>query len=137
MGKVKSPHVRTRRIVENSRLAGIGRGLNAHRMVAETALAMAEARYEQYMGANNELYRVLRENLTEKQMRLAVVAKIAPQLLEEARLALTDCLSQPDNVCSKRMKDEIVEALVKDTDFRANRSVAAQHAMLPGMMSVH
>lgn len=134
MVKQAAPHVRTRPIIEDSRLAGIGRGLNAHRMVAETAVAMAEARYEQYMGANNELYRALREGLTEKQMRLAVIAKIAPLLLEEARLALTDCLSQPDDVCSKKMKDDIVDALVKDTDFRANRSVAAQHAFLPGMM---
>lgn len=127
-------HVRTRKIVENSRIAGIGHGLNAHRMVAETAVEMANAAYERYMSAHNEAYRAFRAHLTEKQARLAFVARIAPILLEEARLALTDCLAQPDDVCSQRLKDEIVAALVADTDFRANRQVAAQHATLPGMM---
>jgi hypothetical protein len=127
-------HVRTRKIVENSRLAGIGRGLNAHRMVAETAVAMAQEAYEQYMSAHNEAYRAFRQNLTEKQARLAFVAKIAPVLLEDARLALVDCLAQPDDVCTPRLKSEIMDALVKDNDLRANRSVAAQHAALPGMM---
>lgn len=127
-------HVRTRPIRENSRIAGVGRGLNAHRMVAETAVAMANAAFEQYMTAHNEVYRAFRQNMTEKQARVAFVARIAPIMLEEARLALTDCLSQPDDVCSPHMKEQIVDALVKDTDFRANRSVAAQHAALPGMM---
>lgn len=122
-------HVRTREIRENSRIAGAGRGLNAHKMVAETAVSMANAAFEQYMSAHNELWRAMRENLTEKQARVAFVARIAPLLLEEARLALTDCLSQPDDVCTPHMKAQIVDALVKDTDFRANRSVAAQNAM--------
>ena len=122
---LKSPHVRTRKIVEPSRLAGIGRGLNAHRMVAETAVQMAEAAYEQYMTAYNDLYKAFRVNLTEKQARRVFVMKIAPTLLEEARLALTDCLAQPGDVCSQRLKEEIVDALIKDVDFRANRSVAA------------
>ncbi len=127
-------HVRTRPIRENSRIAGAGRGLNAHRMVAETAVAMANAAFEKYMSAHNEVYRAFRQNMTEKQARIAFVSRIAPVLLEEARLMLTDCLSQPDDVCSPHMKEQIVDALVKDTDFRANRSVAAEHAMLPGMM---
>jgi hypothetical protein len=134
MPKQKAPHVRTRKIVENSRLAGIGRGLNAHRMVAETAVAMAQSAYEQYMSAHNELYRAFRQDMTDKQARLAFVARVAPALLEEARLALTDCLSQPDDVCSVRLKEEIADALIKDTDLRANRSVAAQHAMISGMV---
>lgn len=128
-------HVRTRQIRENSRIAGVGRGLTAHRMVAETAVAMANECYEMHMSANNALYQAFRQNLTEKQARVAFVARVAPTLLEEARLALTDCLSQPDDVCSPKLKGEIVDALVKDTDFRANRSVAAQHAVLPGMMN--
>lgn len=122
-------HIRTRKIVENSRIAGAGRGLNAHRMVAETAVQMADAAFEQYMSAHNELWKAMRENLTEKQARVAFIARIAPMLLEEARLVLTDCLSQPDDECTPHMKAQIVDALVKDTDFRANRSVAAQNAM--------
>ena len=75
-------HVRTRKIAENSRVAGLGRGLNAHRMVAETAVAMAQAAFEQYMSAHNEVYKAFRQNLTEKQARMAFVARIAPTLLE-------------------------------------------------------
>jgi hypothetical protein len=134
MTKQAAPHVRTRQIRENSRIAGMGRGLNAHRMVAETAVKMAMEYWEVYMLENNELYRAFKANLTEKQMIAAWVAKIAPLFLEEARLALTDCLSQPDDVVSRTLKDEIFDALLKDTDFRANRTVAAQHAALPGMM---
>lgn len=129
-------HVRTKKVIENSRIAGTGRGLNAHRMVAETAVQMAESHFEVYMRAYNSLYRKLKESgLSEKQMRAAFVAKIAPLLLEEARLALVDCLSQPDEECTPHMKEQIADALIKDSDFRANRSVAAQHAALPGMMS--
>ena len=121
------PHVRTRRIRENSRLAGIGRGLNAHRMIAETAVSLAHACYETHMSANNAVYKAFRENLTEKQARIAFVARIAPTLLEEARLVLTDMLSQPDADVPRQMKDEIADALIKDTDFRANRPKAAEH----------
>lgn len=123
-------HVRTRKIRENSRIAGIGHGLNAHRMVAETAVAMANAAFEQYMSAHNEVYRAFRANLTEKQARTAFVARIAPIMLEEARLVLVDCLTQPDDECTPFMKDQIGEALALDNDLRANRSVAAQHSTL-------
>ncbi len=126
-------HVRTRKIAENSRIAGLGRGLNAHRMVAETAVAMAQAAFEQYMSAHNEVYKAFRHNLTEKQARVAFVSRIAPTLLEEARLVLVDCLAQSDDECTPFMKDQIVEALALDNDLRANRSVAAQHAVMPGM----
>ena len=124
---MKSPHVRTRRVIDPSRISGQGMGLNAHRLVAETAVAMANEHFENYMIVNNALWKSLREVLTEKQARVAFVAKIAPMLLEEARLALTDCLSQPDDVCPKSMKDQIADALIKDTDLRANRLKAATH----------
>ena len=124
---MKSPHVRTRKVIEPSRISGQGTGLNAHRMVAETAVLMANEHFENYMIVNNALWKSLREVLTEKQARLAFVAKIAPMLLEEARLVLTDCLSQPDDVCPKSLKDQIADALIKDTDLRANRLKAATH----------
>ncbi len=126
-------HVRTRPIRENSRLSGQGLGLNAHRMVAETAVKMADEYFDLYMAENNALWKMFKENLTPKQRRVAFVAKIAPSLLEDARLLLVDCLSQPEDVVTQHMKDSIMEALVLDNDLRANRSVAAQHAMLPGM----
>ncbi len=124
---IGKPHVRTRAIRENSRIAGIGRGLNAHRMVAETAVQLAQAAFEQYMSAYNELYKALREHLTEKEARLVFCQRVAPILLEEARIVLTDCLAQADDVCTPHMKEQISEALILDTHYRANRSVAAQN----------
>jgi len=125
--RLAAPHVRTREVRDPSRISGQGTGLNAHRMLAETAVQMAHAHFEHYMSVNNELWKTLREVLTEKQARTAFVAKIAPMLLEEARLALTDCLSQPDDVCTPHMKAEIADALIKDNDMRANRRKAAEH----------
>lgn len=122
-----APHVRTRRIRENSRIAGIGRGLNAHRMVAETAVKMAYELYEDWMGAHNEVRKAFLAIPTEKARQLVFVKQAAPQLLEEARIALADCLSQPDEMVSRRLKDEIADALIKDTDLRANRVKAAEH----------
>lgn len=122
-----APHIRTRPIRENSRIAGIGRGLNAHRMVAETAVKMAYELYEDWMGAHNEVRKAFLAIPTEKARQLVFVKQAAPQLLEEARIALADCLSQPDEVVSRRLKDEIADALIKDTDLRANRVKAAEH----------
>jgi hypothetical protein len=125
--RLAAPHVRTRPIVENSRVSGVNTGLNAHRLVAETAVRMANELYDPFMAANNELYRAMRQNLTDKQARLVFVRQMAPKMLEEARLALTDMLSQPDDVVSTALKDEIADALIKDTDLRANRVKAAEH----------
>jgi hypothetical protein len=124
---LSAPHVRTRRIVENSRIAGIGRGLNAHRMVAETAVKLAYELYESWMGEHNEVRKAFLAIPTEKARQLVFVRQAAPQLLEEARLVLADCLSQPDEVVSVHMKDAIAEALILDTDLRANRVKAAEH----------
>ncbi len=123
----RAPHIRTRRVIDPSRISGQGTGLNAHRLVAETAVRKANDDFEYYMGAYNELWKAFRKNLTERQARIAFIAKIAPTLLEEARLALAECLSQPDNVCSPSAKAEIYDALVKDNDLRANRLKAATH----------
>lgn len=124
---LSAPHVRTRAIRENSRIAGIGRGLNAHRMVAETAVKLAYELYEGWMSEHNETRRAFKAIPTEKARQLVFVRQAAPQLLEEARLLLTNCLSQPDEIVSKRFKDEIAEALMLDNDLRANRVKAAEH----------
>lgn len=125
--RLATPHARTRRVIDPSRISGQGTGLNAHRMVAEVAVEMANHHFEHYMIVNNELWRTLREHLTEKQARVVFVATIAPMLLEEARLALTECLAQPDDICPKSQKDQIADALIKDNDMRANRRKAAEH----------
>ena len=127
MSRLPAPHVRTRRIVENSRISGQGTGLNAHRMVAETAVKLAYELYESWMGEHNEVRRAFLAIPTEQARILVFVKQAAPQLLEEARLVLTNCLSQPDDVVPKAMKDEIADALIKDSDFLANRLKAAEH----------
>lgn len=127
MTRLAAPHVRTRPVRDPSRVSSMASGLNAHRLVAETAVKLAEAQFELYMINDNALYRALRENLSAKQIRVAFLNKAAPMMLEEARLALTDCLSQPDSEVPPKMKDEIADALIKDSDLRANRRRAAEH----------
>ena len=105
-----------------------GPGLNAHRLVAETAVSMAREYWEAYMGANNELYRsFMSAHRNEKEAMTTFVALVAPNCLEDARLALTECLSKPDDIVPKSMKDEIAEALILDAPLRANRKKAAEH----------
>ncbi len=127
MTRLAAPHVRTRRIQENSRLSGQYTGLNAHRMVYECAVKLAYELYEGWMSEHNEVRRAFKAIPTEKARQLVFVRQAAPQLLEEARLVLANCLSQPDEIVPKAMKDAIADALIKDTDFRANRVKAAEH----------
>jgi hypothetical protein len=131
--KLKSPHI-GRKTIDPSRVSGANTGLNAHILVAETAVKMANELFDVYMAANNELYRAMRQELSEKQARMAFVYKVAPTLLEDARQALTECLSQPDDVVSVRLKDQIADALIKDTDFRANRLVDMGRATIPSRL---
>jgi hypothetical protein len=131
--KPKSPHI-GRKTIDPSKVSGANTGLNAHILVAQTAVRMANELFEIYMGANNELYRAMRKELTEKQARVAFVFKTAPTLLEDARQALTECLSQPDSVVPVLMKDQIADALIKDTDFRANRMVDMGRVTIPSRL---
>ena len=124
--RLAAPHI-GRKTRDNSRVSGANTGLNAHVLVAKTAVGIAEAQFELYMINDNALYRALRENLTAKQVRTAFLAKAAPMLLEEARLVLTDMLSKPDTEVPPAMKDEIADALIKDTDLRGGRLKAAEH----------
>ena len=124
------PHI-GRRTRDPSRLSGQGTGLNAHAMVAKVAIEMAYACWEAHMSADNALYRAFRQNLTEKQALTAFVARVAPTLLQDARLALTAALRQPDSEVPRAMKDEIADALIKDQAFTANRQVAERHATIP------
>ena len=131
---LKRPHI-GRKTAELSRLSGAKTGLNAHRMVAECALQMAEALFEKF-ATDNDFYRRMRAQgqLTEKQARLVFVERVAPRLLEDARRALTDCLALDDDVMPRKQKDEIAQALVLDTDLRANRFVAAENATIPSTL---
>lgn len=131
---LKSPHI-GRRTAELSRLSGTNTGLNAHRMVAEVAVKMAEEFFETF-AADNAFYRAIRAQgqITEKAARLVFVERVAPRLLEDARRALTDCLTLGDDVMPKKQKDEIAAALILDTDLRANRFVAEENATIPSVL---
>jgi hypothetical protein len=135
MNKYAGPHVRTRQLRDPLRAGG---GLNAHKLVAETAVEMANELFEVY-AMENAIYQRLRADgqVTELQARRFFVERIAPRLLEEARQALTACLAQPDDVCPVSQKDKIAEALILDNDLRAKRIVTDRRLMAAGSGMVH
>jgi hypothetical protein len=104
-----------------------GPGLNCHRLVAGVAVNMAAALWEKY-AAENGFYRRMRANgqVTEKAARRLFLARVGPRMLEDARLALADMLTQPDTLVPQARKDEIAEALILDNDLRAKRIVAEE-----------
>lgn len=105
-------------------------GLNAHRLIAETAMGLANEWFEVYASKNDYYRKMTAEGrVTEKNAREFFVMRMAPKLYEDARAALADCLTKPD--ISDYMKDEILEALVLDNDLRANRLVSTQAATIP------
>lgn len=128
MTKLKSPHIRRKTLD----LPNFGPGLNAHRLVAETAVEMAHELFEVY-ARSNDVYRALRAGgqVTAKQARLVFVDRVAPKLFQDARQALTACLSQPDDVVPVAQKNEIAEALILDAPLQAHRMVAASQATVP------
>ena len=109
-----------------------GGGLNAHRLVAETAVDIANELFEEYARVN-AIYRGMREAglTTEKAARRQFVLLVAPRKLEEARESLVSCLAEPEDRVTAHMKQQIYEALIADNDLRANRTVAASGARIP------
>ena len=104
------------------KLHGAGMGLLAHPMVAKLAIDMAHELFEIYMRVNT-IYRRMRADgqITEKAARMVFVSRVAPNMLEEARSALATMLALDDT--AQCVKDEIYEALLLDSDLRANRMV--------------
>jgi hypothetical protein len=115
-----------------------GPGLNAHRLVAEQAIEMANELFEAY-ARNNAMYHKLRAGgeVTEPQARRVFVERVAPRLLEDARQALTRCLALPDDQMPVAQKDEIAEALILDNDLRAKRIVAQNRVRAPKGTRLH
>ena len=110
-------------------------GLNAHRAVAEVAIELAHEWFEVY-AHENAFYKKMTADgrVTEKQAREFFVLKMAPKLLEDARQAMTDCLTRPDSEISPHLKEQIFEALCLDNDLRANRLVATSVAKVPSVL---
>lgn len=117
------PHIRTKKLRDPLRTGG---GLNAHKLVAEQAVEMAQELFEVY-ARHNAMYHKLRAGgqVTEKQARQVFVERVAPRLLEDARQALTTCLTLDDEVMPVAQKNEIAEALILDNELRAKRIVAS------------
>lgn len=111
-------------------------GLNVHRLVAKTAIEMAEEMFEVYARENN-IYKRLRAGgqVSEKHARNVFVARVAPKMYEDARQALASMLGRDD--VTQYVKDEIYEALCLDNDLRANRTVARDMVTAPGSELVH
>ena len=132
--RLAAPHL-GRKTQENSRISTMGTGLNAHRMVAEVAVAMTQELFEVF-AHDNAFYQGLTANgeISEHAARLVFLDRMAPRMLEDARRVLTDMLTMPDEVVPRAQKDEIADALIKDTDLRANRFVAAENATIPGTL---
>lgn len=107
-------------------------GLNAHRLVAQTAIEMAQELFEVY-AQENAVYAALRQRgeIAEKQARARFIKRVAPKLLEDARNTLTSMLGKPDDQVAPSMKEEIYEALISDNALRANRLVAKGRATVP------
>jgi hypothetical protein len=129
--RLKAPHIGKK----TRDRPNFGPGLNAHRLVAEQAIEMAQELFEVY-ARENSIYRALRANgqVSAKQARLVFIERVAPRLLEDARQALTACLSQPDDMVPVSLKDQIAEALILDSPLRASRLVAADQATIPSYL---
>ncbi|HVX57593.1 MAG TPA: hypothetical protein VHA37_07735, partial [Candidatus Saccharimonadales bacterium] len=108
-------------------------GLNAHKMVANVAIEMANEMFEVY-ALENAFYRKLRADgaIMEKQARLVFVERVAPRMLEDARQTLSSMLGTEST--SDYVKEQIYEALCLDSDLRANRFVAADQASIPSVL---
>jgi hypothetical protein len=110
-------------------------GLNAHHLIAATAMEMANELFEVY-AAENDVYRKMRADgaVTEKDARHFFVLRMTPKLYEDARQHLASCLAEPDDLVTAKMKEDIYEALCLDNDLRANRMVARDVATIPTVL---
>ena len=99
--------------------------LNVHILVRKQAEAMANELFEIYARENRTYRMWLEAGGTPAKARRVFVSRMAPKLYEDARLALTDVLAQPDEKVPVAIKNEIAEALIADHAHRGNRTVDA------------
>lgn len=122
---MKKPHIRTKKLVDPARLGGTGQGLNGHWRVVKVAKEMARHECEPYLH-HNEWRAAMTAGgvVSDEAARELFVELWAPELLEDAREALTNMLTQPDFVVPRSEKDEISEALILDNALRGKRTVS-------------
>lgn len=131
----KTPHIRTKPVVDPVRLGGPGQGLNGHWRVVKVAKEMAATLCEEYL-KHNQWRAAMTANgrVSDEAVRELFVERYAPQLLEQARLALTDMLTQPDFTVPQSEKAEIAEALILDNSLRGKRVVAEERLQAPAII---
>ncbi len=93
----------------------------AHKLVASTAKEMAEELFEDVMrdDAVYAAHKRICPELTPKLQREMFVKLMVPHLLEQARATLAKML---ETNIKQSLKDEIVDALLKDQTFRHFRN---------------
>lgn len=92
-----------------------GEGAHAHKLVAKTAMEMAEEIYERN-AANNEFYARYPD-------RADYVSKCWPLYLDAARATLAQLLSSN---MDEELKSQIHDALIKDATLRRGREGVLQ-----------
>jgi len=93
----------------------------AHKLIWETAKALAGATYENLMGSSNKVYKEMcrrTPSMTPKQREAEFVRLNAPLHLEAARATLAQMLSGP---LDSHIKDEIHLALTLDAQLQRMR----------------
>jgi len=94
----------------------------AHRLVAETAIAMAHELYDALM-QNNDWWKRWREwhsGASRSEMEKDFVRRNAAQMLPKARAVLAAMLAQP---IDENLKESIIDALTLDATLRQGRLV--------------
>lgn len=98
--------------------------VHAHKLIAETAEAMASAVFEEAMGRDNELYRQIKAKNPDKspdELRRIFVRYLAPRLAGDARATLAGMLQTSSD---EELKAQIFDALLKDAALRRGRNRA-------------
>jgi len=93
-----------------------GKGAHAHKLVAKTAMEMAQEIYEKNAGKSNDFYEKYPD-------REAYVSSCWGMYLDAARATLAQLLTTN---MEDSLKDEIHDALVKDATLRRGREGVLQ-----------
>lgn len=93
-----------------------GKGAHAHKLVAKTAMEMAQEIYEKNAGRSNEFYKEYAD-------MDAYVRECWPLYLDAARATLSKLLTTN---MDESLKNEIYEALIRDASLRRGREGVLQ-----------
>jgi hypothetical protein len=89
--------------------------VTAHRLIAETAVTMAQELYEEVCSGDNAMYRTYKN-------RSEFVKRIAPALKQHAKVVLAKLLTSPS--VTEAEKQSIYDALIMDNELPDGTSIA-------------